>query len=101
MKIDKKTFRRENVLMGVGVLITLATTATVLGDVILGFNSNVSLADLEFVTASLLAAGASWAGIGSWHRVKRNEQRGEDTGPFHEYIDPFGEPRYDNPNPQE
>ena len=87
---SKKTFRRENVMLFIGSAITVATTVTVLGDVIIGFSA-VNLNDLEFVVATLYSAGAAWGGIGSYHRIKRSEQRGEDNfDPDGNYRDPHG-----------
>ena len=67
---SKKTFRRENIMLFIGGAITVATTATVLGDVVIGFSA-VNLNELEFVIATLYSAGAAWGGIGSYHRIKR------------------------------
>ena len=85
--MSRKTFRRENVKDIVGIAITMSVTIPVF--LVLVGLVNVELKAYEFIIGSVLAAGASWAGIGTWHRTKRQEQRGEDGM----NVDLFGDER--------
>ena len=80
----KKSFRRENLLLGTAMVTFVSTFCVVLFSII---SPSISVVDHDLIVTALLGASSAWAGIGSYHRVTRQAQRTEQEQ-FAELADP-------------
>lgn len=72
--MNKTWFRRENLLLSTAIVTFLGIVGVCCYGITVP-DSSIALDDNQIVISALLAASTSWAGIQSYHRVRREAQR--------------------------